>query len=328
MKIHNRTYQFAVQFTFVLAFLSFFPTINMAQVQVGVTINSGNSTTTCTDVFGQPDPLWRVRVGAGPWVNYSNNNSDPNTASYPNLAWGFPFDCQQDIPTTIQVCLGAFEEDPFGESCPAEDCQNFAVPAPGNITNYTFSVPVGGDSEATIDFSIGAIGVPFESLNDELCNATSLGVLLTGGTLGDASAGGYNNICASNTNEPNPVNEGQWPNDQGVWVEFTTSNTPGYDIVIDALNDPLNLGNAMNIEMAVYTSDDGTCTGNMTMIASSFDATNFNESITLDCPEANTNYFILIDGNNFNLEMEGHFGIEISDIGVMAAPDVRCDAYD
>lgn len=328
MKIQNRTIQFAVQFILVVAFLVFFPTINSAQVQVGVTINSGNSTTTCTDVFGSPDPLWRVRVGTGSWVNYSNNNSDPGTATYPNLAWGFPFDCQNDIPTSIQVCLGAFEEDPFGESCVVEDCQDFTVPAPGNIANYTFSLPVGGASEATIDFSIAAIGMPFESSNDELCNATNLGVLPLGGTLGDANAGGYNNLCASNANEPSPSDDGEWPNDQGVWVQFTTSNTPGYEVLIDALNDPQNLGNAMNIELAVYTSDDGTCTGNMTMIAASVNANNFNESILLECPEPNTNYFILVDGIDFSGELEGHFGIEIIDNGVMAAPDKRCDAYD
>ena len=328
MKIQNRTFQFALQLTLVMAFLSFFPTVNSAQVQVGVTINSGNSTTTCTDIFGSPDPLWRVRVGTGAWVTYSNNNSDPGTATYPNLAWGFPFDCQNDIPTSIQVCLGAFEDDPFGESCTEEDCQNFAVPTPGNIANYTFSLPVGGDSEATIDFSIAATGMPFESLNDELCNATSLGVLPSGGTLGDANAGGYNNLCASNSNEPTPSDEGEWTNDQGVWVEFTTSNTPGYEVLIDALNDPQNLGNDMNIELAVYTSDDGTCTGNMTMIASSVNATNFNESILLECPEPNTNYFILVDGVDFSGEFEGHFGIEITDNGAIAAPDKRCDAYD
>ena len=329
MKIRNRTIQFTVQLTLVLAFLSFFPTNNNAQVQVGVTINSGNSTTTCTDPFGgAPDPLWRVRVGTGAWVNYSNNNSDPSVATYPNVAWAFPFDCQEDIPTSIQVCLGAFEEDIFGESCPEEDCQNFVVPTPGNISNYTFSLPAGGDSEATIDFSIAAIGAPFESLNDELCNAVSLGILPNGGMLGDASAGGFNNLCASNTNEVNPFDDGGWPNEQGVWVEFTTSDAPGYEILIDALNDPLNIGNAMNIELAVYTSDDGTCTGNMTLINSSDDWTSFDETLILSCPEPNTNYFILVDGIDFDLQMEGHFGIEISGNGVMAAPDVRCDAYD
>lgn len=328
MKIQNRTFQFAIQLTLVVAFLSFFSTNNLAQVQVGLTINSGNSTTTCTDIFGQPDPLWRVRIGAGPWVNYSNNNSDPGTASYPNLAWGFPFDCQEDIPTSLQVCLGAFEDDPFGESCVEEACQNFAVPTPGNIANYTFSLPVGGDSEATIDFSIGVIGSPFESLNDDLCNAASLGILPSGGTLGNANAGGYNNLCASNFNEPSPASDGAWLNNQGVWVEFTTSNTPGYEVLIDALNDPQNLGNPMNIELAVYNSDDGTCTGNMTMLASSIDATNYDESILLECPEPNTTYFILVDGIDFSDETEGHFGIEITDNGVIAAPDKRCDAYD
>jgi len=328
MKNRNRLFQFAKQIILAIAIISLYPSNNIAQVQVGVTINSGNSTTTCTDIFGSPDPLWRVRVGTGAWVNYSNNNSDPNVATYPNLAWGFPFDCQEDIPTSIQVCLGAFEDDLFGESCVEEDCLDFAVPTLGNISNYTFSLPVGGASEATIDFSIGATGMYFESLNDELCNATNFGVLLTGETLGDASAGGYNNLCSSNFNEPNPLNDGQWPNEQGVWLEFTTSNTPGYEIVIDALNDPQNIGNAMNIELAVYTSDDGTCSGNMTLIASSYIGSDFDESLAFDCPEPNQTYFILVDGRDFDLEMEGHFGIEISDIGVMAAPDVRCDAYD
>lgn len=328
MKIQNRTFQLAIQLTLVMAFLSFFPIVNSAQVQVGVTIISGNSTTTCTDVFGSPDPLWRVRVGTGPWVNYSNNNSDPGTATYPNLAWGFPFDCQEDIPTSLQVCLGAFEEDPFGESCPEEDCQNFVIPAPGNIANYTFSLPAGGDSEATIDFSIGAIGTPVENLNDNLCNAISLGILTSGGTLGDASAGGYNNICADNLNEPSPLDDGAWTNDKGVWLEFTTSNTPGYEILIDALNDPLNLGNQVNIELAVYTSDDGNCTGNMTLVAAAGDWNNYDESLFLNCPEPNTNYFILVDGVNFNDGVDGHFGLEITDNGAMAAPDKRCDAYD
>lgn len=328
MKIQNRTFNFSIPYLIVLALLFLFPSNFYAQVQVGVTINSGNSTTTCTDVFGAPDPLWRVRVGTGPWVNYSNNNSDPNTTAYPHLAWAFPFDCQEDLPTSLQVCLGAFEDDLFGEACIEEDCQNFAVPAAGNIANYTFSLPVGGASEATIDFSIGAIGTPFESLNNELCAATSLGVLPSGGTLGDASLGGYNNLCADNINEPSPSDDGSWLNEQGVWFEFTTSNTPGYEILINTLNDPVNLGNEMNLELAVYTSDDGTCNGNMTMVTSFVDATNFDESITLDCPEPNTNYFILVDGTTFSVETEGHFGIEIIDNGAAAAPDVRCDAYD
>ena len=124
MKNRNRLFQFAKQIILAIAIISLYPSNNIAQVQVGVTINSGNSTTTCTDIFGSPDPLWRVRVGTGAWVNYSNNNSDPNVATYPNLAWGFPFDCQEDIPTSIQVCLGAFEDDLFGESCVEEDCLN------------------------------------------------------------------------------------------------------------------------------------------------------------------------------------------------------------
>ncbi|HFC01019.1 MAG TPA: T9SS type B sorting domain-containing protein [Phaeodactylibacter sp.] len=335
MKLHNRFSIFALQFILAGSFLFFFQNKTTAQVQVGVTVISGNSSTTCGDIFGSPDPLWRVRVGTGAWTTFSNNNSEACYASYPSLEWSFPFFCQTDIPTSIQVCFRAFENDGlFGcdvtESCLEEICQNFIVPSPGNIANYTLSLPAGGDSEGEVNFAIGAIGTPFTSPNDEICNAENMGMLPSGGTLGDANAGGFNNLCATNTNEISPSDSSNlfWINNQGVWFEFTTSNSPGYEININALSDPLNLGVPMNIELAVYESDDGTCNGNLTLVNSAFNAAPFDESIILSCPQPNTTYFILVDGNDFDLEMRGHFGLEIIDNGAMAAPDRRCDAYD
>jgi len=333
MKILNRSSYFLLQILFVVSFLFFFPKTISAQVQVGVTVNSGNSTTTCSDFFGDPDPLWEVRVGAGAWVTYSNNNSENCYESYPNLQWNFPFDCQQDMPTTLNICFKAYENDGlFGcaidADCEEEDCQNFAVPAPGNIVTYTLSLPAGGDSGGEVEFSIGALGNLFSNNNDEICGAEDMGVLPLGGTLGIAADGGHNNICATNTNDPSPSDEGVWINEKGVWFEFTTSNTPGYELQINSLNDPQGLGNDVNLEMAVYQSDDGTCSGNLTMIEASFNLMSFDDQLILTCPEPNTTYYILVDGNDFDLEGVGHFGIEIIDNGAMAGGELKCDAYE
>ncbi len=333
MKILKIFTHLSTQITFAFLLLFLLPQESLSQVQVGVTVNSGNATTTCTDPFGgAPDPRWRVKIGTGAWFTYSNGNEDNCFGSYPNLQWSFPFDCQEDIPTTIQVCFRSFEKDGFLcnviETCLEEICQNYAVPNPGSTADFTLSLAPGGDSGGEVDITIGAIGTPFASANDELCNAENLGILQSGGTLGAAAAGGFNNLCATSTNEPSPSDDGEWVNEQGVWFEFTTSSTPGYEVIINALDDPLNLGNDMNIELAIYESDDGTCTGAFNLIEASILPGDFDESIILDCPEPDKTYFILVDGNDFDVEGEGHFGIEIIDNGAVAAADLRCDAYD
>lgn len=333
MKIQSRLIYVKIQVLLVAIVLSFSPKDLFAQVQIGVTINSGEATTTCSDIFGDPDPYWKVRVGTGPWNTYSNNNSDPCYNTFPNLEWGFPFDCEEDIPSSLQVCFQSLEADfivgcSFSSTCVEEICQNFTVPAPGNVVNYTLSLPANGDSGGTLEFSIGAIGTPFQSLNDDICNAENFGVLGLGETLGNAANGGYNNLCASNTNEVSPSTDGSWDNSQGVWFEFTTSSDPGYEININALNDPLNLGNPLHLELAVYESDDGTCNGNLTLVESSFDGASLDEDLILYCPEPDKTYFILVDGLDFSGDLEGHFGIEISDNGAVAAADTKCEAYD
>jgi len=332
MKILKIFTRLSLQISFAFFLISFLPQELSAQVQVGVTVNSGTATTTCTDVFNAPDPRWRVKIGTGAWFTYSNNNIDNCFESFPNLQWSFPFDCQEDIPTTLQVCFRAFENDGIfcnvTETCLEEICQNFAIPNPGNTANFTLSLAPGGDSGGEVDIMIGAIGTPFESLNDELCDAENMGILPSGGTLGNAASGGFNNLCSSFINEPSPSDDGEWENEQGVWFEFMTSSTPGYEVIINALNDPANLGNDMNIELAVYESDDGTCTGAFTLVESSFITGDFDETLVLNCPEPDKTYFILVDGNDFDVEGEGHFGIEIIDNGTVAAADLICDAYD
>ena len=333
MKLNLPNHRLAHIFCCAMLLFFIFSTPTFAQVQVGVTVDSGNATTTCNDVFSGPDPLWKVRIGTGAWEVYSNNNEENCFGTYPNLQWSFPFGCAQDMPTSLQVCFAAYENDgilpcTISETCLEEICQNFTVPAPNNIANYTLSLPAGGDSGGEFTFTIGAIGEPFDQPNNGICDAENLGILTSGITLGDASLGGYNNLCNDNVNDISPSTDGAWINNQGVWFEFTTSATPGYEITINTLNDPLNLGDIMNLELAIYTSSDGTCGGDLELLDFINDSSDFDESITLTCLEANTTYYILVDGNDFGDQVEGFFGIEVLDNGAVPAPNLKCDALD
>ncbi|HRF39744.1 MAG TPA: hypothetical protein PK198_13220, partial [Saprospiraceae bacterium] len=55
-----------------LTFLFLFAGISAAraQVTVSVVINSGNATTTCTDLLSPPDPMWRVNIENQGWSTY------------------------------------------------------------------------------------------------------------------------------------------------------------------------------------------------------------------------------------------------------------------
>ena len=328
---HNKNSR-RLQFLLIGVLSMFLSTQTWAQLTLTVTVDQGNSTTTCTDIFGAPDPLWRVNVGGASWSTYSNNNGNGCHSTYPNDQYAITVDCNEDLPAMLEVCFRSFENDGFGcnlaETCLVEECQDIVVPPIGWSENHTITIPAGMDSGGSVDFTIELSGTSVASSNDGICDAEDLGILPLGGKVGDMTAGGFNNICSSNINDVNPADDGAWENEQGVWVAFTTSATPGHELIIEALNDPMNIGNVMNIQLALYRSDDGTCSGNLELLESSFATGIFDESLFYECPEANMTYYILVDGNFFSDETEGYFGIEVRDAGGESGGDRRCDALD
>jgi len=303
-----------------------------SQFNIQVTINSGSSTTTCGDVIGQPDPFWSVNIQNEGWVTYPQAGSCFNATPY--TQYNADFQCFANIPATIEICFKAFENDPnplvscdIGEACTAEICQDFPIPPQGN-SDFNLGLPDGMESDGEVDFTIATSGIP-GSVNDELCHAIDFGILDFNTTIGDISNGFFNNICATNQNEPNPNIDGaNWVNNQGVWFQFTTGNNPGSLIKINAISDPANTGDSINLQIALYISDDGSCNGNFTLLDDSFHSALYDESLLTSCLQPNQTYFVLIDGvvDNPPGQLEGYFGLEIQDLGTVEENDLICGA--
>lgn len=300
-----------------------------AQVNLRVRINSGNASTTCTDSFfgGSPEPHYRVNISNQGFITYpARGICYTNT---PNTQFNEIYNCPDNYPSYLQICLRAFEDDGnscvVNQSCLVQTCQTFATPTPGSTINYTLNV--GGASSATINFTIIANGSFQSQGNDLICNAINLGTQSSGTVLGNSSLSNYNNRCAADTGEPNPWGNN---NDQGVWFQFTTGTNPSSTITIDAKNDPQNIGDAIDLQLALYESSNNLCYGSLTLIEESYlDAGSvWDEQIIATCLKPNSTYFLLVDGQTTlaNGGQEGFFGLEIIDSGIAQAADLICDA--
>ncbi len=139
------------------------PGLLVAQVQVQVVVDSGSSTTTCTDVFGDPDPTWRVNVENQGWVFYPGTPFCP--VSLPNTQYSASYNCPADVPASIQVCFGAFEDDSvlgpcngLTISCSETVCGDFAIPALDATSGWVLQLPDGLSSDGLVSFTISTIG--------------------------------------------------------------------------------------------------------------------------------------------------------------------------
>ncbi len=303
------------------------------QASLQVTILNGSSTTTCTDPIGGPDPMFRVDVGNTGWVTY------PATTfcftDLPNLQYENFYNCPSNVPDSIEVCFRAFEQDGFlcniVESCSETICQNFAIPGIGVNVDYNLGLPNGLSSDGEINFNIALNGSFIGGQNDFVCDAIDLGTIPFMGMIGDGSLSSFNNFCATNTNDPNPSDDGGFGNDQAVWFSFSTDATPSAYIFINGYNDPEMLGDEIGLQIAIYESSNGTCTGNLTYLESDHDLNSLDQTLVAHCLSPNTTYFILVDAAwlpALGIGLEGYFGLEIVSEGIIAGADFRCDAED
>jgi hypothetical protein len=275
----------------LLFILSYYSNL-YSQVTLTVRINSGNSATTCTDGFfgGAPDPQWRVNIAGQGWTTYPQTGicfSNP-----PNTQFNETYDCPSAYPNTIQVCFRAFEDDGgaciVSESCLEQICQNYPVPAPGTSATYTLSI-ASGSSTGSVNFTIQATGgftLP-GSTYDLICNAINLGTIPSGGSVGNDGLSNRGNYCATNTADPNP-----WggSNNQGVWFTFTTSSTPATTMRFNAVSDPQGFGDGLDLQLALYRSSNGTCTGALNLVREEYEGLGaiWDEEMFVDCLQPNT----------------------------------------
>ncbi len=303
-----------------------------AQVPWSVTIQNGNSTTTCDDIFSNPDPRWQVRINGGDWITYYNG--DNCFQNYPFTHFRDTVACVVDLPAQIELCFRAFENDALlpcevFRSCSEEVCQTFSVPTTaGGNADYNLTLS-GGASAGFVDFTV-AVEVPLMPDFNDICGAVDLGTLNFGMILGDASAGGYNSRCADNLNEINPTDNFDYVfNNAAVWFKFRTgSDISGLTRVV-ALNDPLGLGDSIDLELLVYTAAGDVCTGTLTRHGLfRYDISTLDASMNLICLDPDQDYYILIDGTGGTDFFRGDFGLEVIDDGYAEGGDLRCDAFD
>lgn len=166
------------------------------------------------------------------------------------------------------------------------------------------------------------------AVNNNICDLVNLNTL--GGTNGDFLGGtgtDYNNFCTDV--EPGEAVPAAFGLDQTVWFSFVTPTlvnpNDGVNVDFEVLNDPNNLGDLIDLQIAVYQSSDGTCTGALTELESSYNPLGFSETIDDLCLKQNTRYYVQVDGG---INVQGYFTIEITNDGVSAHPanDDFCDA--
>ncbi|MBX2873694.1 MAG: gliding motility-associated C-terminal domain-containing protein [Saprospiraceae bacterium] len=309
------------------------------QVNVTFTVNDAITSTTCTDglLGGGPDILWAVNVQNEGWLNYPAAG-DCFTA-LPNLQYEQSYDCPNDVPNELEVCFKVFENDgivlpPLAceivEACPETICQNILLPTFGNMRADSLQIADGLESSGTLYYTVSVDGVD----NDRICNAVPLGTLSGVEIIGDKDNIGFNNICGTNTGDPNPAFDGSinntFSNDKGVWFTFNSGDDPSGLIAVNAVADPLNTGDPMVLQIAIYSTTNNTCSGFPRLRSVAIEQ-NMSGSVQtlLECPTANTNYYILVDGDAGSTEtLFGHFGLEVENVDVQEAANRVCDADD
>ena len=318
----------------LLLFTICLPLLSQGQVSLNVTVNSGNSGTSCQDLFGLSDPLWEVNINNQGFVTYTQDGS--GCVDVPNIQFSEVYECVEDYPSTIQLCFRAFEDDGFPctevPECGEQICQNFPTPALGSTVTYSLLIPNNGSNQSwgSVNFTISSSGMFLGNGNDFICDAIDLGVLNLNGELGDSTLSSYNNYCASSQSDPTV----DWTNENGVWFTFLTDEYPGGMIDIIAKSDPEITGDGIDLQLALYQSDNNLCNGGLTLIQSSYNEqeTNYNQSMSLSCLLPNTRYFLLVDGQalstSFPFGDKGVFGLSIIDNGFQQGGDQICQALD
>lgn len=307
-------------------------TMGSAQVTLEVIIESGTATSDCRDFVGPPEHIWSTNVNDQGWVNFDAEGSCNLLTSLPHTAYQVTFDCPDDIPANLPVCLRAFENNPgLGNPCSniqrndciAEICENFSTTFTTPEQVYTLSLPNNGDARGEVQFRIRKTGLFPGGTNNLPCTAIDLGVLSAGTFVGNASQSVFNNYCGTRSaNEPDPIVQfAGWGNNAGVWYTFRTNDTPGDRFQINAISDPSEVGDLIFLQVGIFETSDNTCSGDFIYLGGSGrsrDDTSLSERLEFGCDEPlkpNTDYYILVDGVvDTQDELFGVFGLEVVSI--------------
>lgn len=182
----------------------------------------------------------------------------------------------------------------------------FTCPLP----NTTYFILVDGvyisntnNTEVEGWFGLGVEQLDVNAASELRCTAENLGNVPLGGSV---STQLVTNACSMNTNSTPASAFGV---QKSVWFTFTPPPT-GHVFVQATSSDYDPIG----IQMAIYQSSNGGCTGSMMELASQYTAADNDEMIELHCLDPSTTYFVMIDGATGNLNT-GIFTLSVADAG-------------
>jgi hypothetical protein len=313
---------------------------NFNTSSISHTVNTSNAssedrcTTNEPDVSNEQTAWWRFTTGANPPAIISVNPDASGVCTgqawvYSGAATG---PCTGNAFTNYNAGTNNFNGlSLIGSSTLGGDV-NIDCPTP-NTTYYVMGKVGGLCSSGNLTINLTSNGAPILG-NDQCAGAINLGTFTTGGqTLGDASGTNrWNNFCMTNTGDPNPG----WTLDPNarklVWFSFNTGEL-GRVVDINAITDPGNYGDNIDIKLALYR---GSC-GSLTYIDRDYDpdlslglcvggsgGLCSEDMPTQYCLDPNTTYYVLVDGSGLNTE--GFFGLTVKDGGPYPANDLPCNA--
>lgn len=176
--------------------------------------------------------------------------------------------------------------------------------------NTTFYILVDGvnDDPETLQ---GIFGLSIEAYDatvaaNDKCDAFDFGQIPEAGQVftNDIQV----NRCADAAGEPTvPL----FDSDRTVWYSFITPSSG--NVVVEAYSDPNK--EPLDIELALFSSSDNTCSGTFQLEKTAYDVASFDETLIGSCLEPNTRYWLLVDGETDN--QKGCFTLNIYDAGVI-----------
>lgn len=225
-----------------------------------------------------------------------------------------------------------FDPLPLGEEVPEIYClvpgETYYILVDGYDEPLFTDFLVEGDFQISVTTSNSTI----TQANDEICNAT----VFPGSpfTDGPQELLDEHNLCAQDFGDPNPS---CFDTNHTVWYAFDTpAGGTGYavDITILSLENIFNppYNSIMDPEITVFESDNDACDGNLAEISCAYDIfdpeiqfpdVGLAQSISVQCLEPNSTYYIMVDGSELNLQ--GFFDISIQE-SVVTNPSALNDA--
>jgi gliding motility-associated-like protein len=178
--------------------------------------------------------------------------------------------------------------------------------------NTVYYILIDGNADSAEElrgvFGLGVDIPDVASGGDLKCDHEDLGMIPDGGSV---QPGLRTNRCASNAGDPFGI--GFFP-DRTVWFSFQPP--PTGHINIDITSDqapPLGI-DAIDIEMALFSTSDNTCNGTYQLVQSSYTGGDFNESMEVSCLDPNQTYYLMVDGKG-GVDSRGVFDLVITDAG-------------